>query len=266
LAFDNVLVNLDSYLGRLCHNYYLYKDPNGIWHPIVWDMNLCFGGFRYTGIGGPLSNEAMQKMSVFTHFKEKNEKRPLVLQLLNNSHNRKVYLAHIRTIVEENFSNDWYKERINTIKLLIEEEVKRDTNKLYSQEDFLTNIDTTVRIGNSSIIGLTELMDKRAESIMAHPLMQKKAPVITEVKHSVQGESVLISAQMSDSNTAWLYYRTKNHAPWQRMPMAANEEGSWTAEAEMGERFDYYVVAENKYIAKLSPVRAGMEFYEVVVK
>lgn len=266
LAFDNVLVNLDSYLGRLCHNYYLFKDKHDIWHPIIWDMNLCFGGFRYTGIGGPLSNEAMQEMSVFTHFKEKNEKRPLVVQLLSNSHNRKVYLAHVRTIVEENFSNGWYKERINTIKLLVEEEIKRDTNKLYPQEDFLKNIDQTVRVGNSSIIGLTELMDKRAEAILAHPLMQKKAPVITEVKHTVTGDSVFVTAQIADADAGWLYFRTENHGAWQRTALTASETSTWSAEAEIGERFDYYVIAENKYIAQLSPRRAGVEYYEVVVK
>lgn len=266
LAFNNVLVNLDSYLGRLCHNYYLFKDQNGIWHPIIWDMNLCFGGFRYTGIGGPLSNEAMQEMSVFTHFKEKNEKRPLVLQLLSNSHYRKIYLAHIRTIVEENFSNGWYKERINTIKLLVEEEIERDTNKLYSQEDFIKNINETVRIGNSSIIGITELMDKRAATILAHPLMQKKAPSISNVKHSVKGDNILITAQISDGIDAWVYYRTSDHAPWQPILMTANDDNLWAAETIIGEHFDYYVLAENKYIAQFSPRRAGKEYYEVVVK
>ncbi len=40
LAFDNVLVNLDSYIGQFKQNYYLYNDPDNsklTWIP--WDMN-----------------------------------------------------------------------------------------------------------------------------------------------------------------------------------------------------------------------------------
>ena len=47
LAFNNVLVNLDSYTGRLAHNYYLYEDTTGQFNPILWDMNMSFGGFRF---------------------------------------------------------------------------------------------------------------------------------------------------------------------------------------------------------------------------
>jgi len=264
LAFDNVLVNLDSYYGRLCHNYYLFNDRSGIWHPILWDMNLCFGGFRYTGIGGPLSNEGMQDMSLFTHYKENNDKRPLITQLMKNSHYRKIYLAHVRTIVDENFSNGWYKERINIIRALIDDEVEKDTNKLYPQEDYDKNINETVRVGNSNIIGITELMDKRAENILTHPLMMKTAPNITDVKHNVQGETAVISAQIADVIDAYVYFRTSEFGIWTQTPMAVNEDDKWTAEIAVGTHLDYYIVAENKYIAQLSPLRAGVEYYKIL--
>ena len=50
LAFDNVLVNLDSYIGAFAQNYYLYKDDNDRFLSIVWDLNESFGrfsGFRF---------------------------------------------------------------------------------------------------------------------------------------------------------------------------------------------------------------------------
>lgn len=266
LAFNNVLVNLDSYLGRLCHNYYLYRDEANIWHPIVWDMNLSFGGFRYTGLGAPLSNEGMQDMSLFLHHKEGNMDRPLVVQLLNNNHFRKIYLAQVKTIVNENFSNGWYKEKAAEIRALIDDEVANDPNKLYSIEMYNRNFDETVQIDNSSIIGITELMDARAEKILSHPLMQKDQAEITEVKHQVIGEDANITAQVKGADAVWLYHRTDPEAPWLRQPMAANEGEAWMAQIPLSEEVQYYVVAENKYIATLSPTHAAREFYEIKAK
>ncbi|MEK7256977.1 MAG: CotH kinase family protein, partial [Bacteroidota bacterium] len=72
-AFNHVLVNLDSYTGRLSHNYYLYKTPDSLFTPIVWDMNISFGGFRFDGEKqGVLTDEEMQSFSLFVHYKNKN--------------------------------------------------------------------------------------------------------------------------------------------------------------------------------------------------
>lgn len=266
LAFDNVLVNLDSYLGRLCHNYYLYRDKADIWHPIVWDMNLSFGGFRYTGLGAPLSNEGLQDMSLFLHYKEDNTKRPLVLQLLKDNHFRKIYLAQVKTIVQENFSNGWYKEKAAEIQALIGEEVAGDPNRLYDLELYEKNFTETVQIDNSSIIGITELMDQRTANILNHPLMQKEQPSIAEVAHQVIGDEASISAQVESADAVWLYHRSDPEAHWQRQPMAANEDAMWMAQIPLSEEVQYYVVAENKYIAALSPANAAREFHEIKAK
>jgi spore coat protein CotH len=265
LSYHNVLVNLDSYLGRLCHNYYMYQDTNQVWHSIIWDMNLSFGGFRYTGLGAPLSNEAMQDMSFFLHFKEDNQKRPLVLQLIANDHFRKIYLAQIRTIVEENFSNGWYMERAHEIREMINEEVAADKNKLYSIEAYEKNLSETVRIDNSSIIGISELMDARAAKILAHPLMQKTQPSIEDVDHDYSSGLATISAQVTDAMDVYVYYRSEPFGKWMRQPMADNENGKWIAQLTINQDTEYYLVAENKYIARLSPARAGKEVYEIEV-
>jgi hypothetical protein len=266
LAYDNVMVNLDSYLGRLCHNYYLYQDGHAIWHPVLWDMNLNFGGFRYTGSGAPLSNEGMQDMSLFLHYKEDNTKRPLVMNLLGVDHYRKMYLAHVRTIVEENFSNGWYKKRAEEIRTLISEDVEKDPNRLYSGELYDKNLNETVRIDNSSIIGITELMDQRAQNILAHPLMQKTPPGVSDVKHEIKGGNAMITTTATDAEEVWVYYRTGTFAPWKRQPMAVKENDKWAAELALSDELQYYIVAENKYIATLSPARAAREFYEIQVK
>ncbi|MEM9822252.1 MAG: CotH kinase family protein, partial [Bacteroidota bacterium] len=129
-AFNNVMVNLDSYTGRLCHNYYLFKDSFGLFHPVLWDMNLSLGGFRFDGTGTSLSTEKMQKLSPFVHYKSPN--RPLISQVLQNSLYRKVYIAHMRTILGEYFANEKYLSRMQQIQQSIDFHVNRDTNKLYT--------------------------------------------------------------------------------------------------------------------------------------
>ncbi|MEZ4984852.1 MAG: CotH kinase family protein [Saprospiraceae bacterium] len=262
LAFDNVLVNLDSYMGRLCHNYYMYRDEHQVWHPIIWDLNLCMGGFRYADAGAPLSNQAMQEMSLFMHYKEDNTERPLVVKLLANDHYRKIYLAHVRTIVEENFSNGWYKERAAEIQQLINQHVADDPNKLYDLATYHKNFTETVRVENSSIIGITELMDQRATSILAHPLMQKTQPSIENVAHKVVKDNALITASCTDTESVLVYYAAGAFQPWKKAEMlpAEDDAGHWVAELPIQEVSRFYLVAENKYIAKLSPARAGMEF------
>ena len=46
-AFNYSLINFDSYIGY-SQNYYLYKDQTKRFNPVVWDLNMSFGGFRLT--------------------------------------------------------------------------------------------------------------------------------------------------------------------------------------------------------------------------
>ncbi|MCB0663280.1 MAG: CotH kinase family protein, partial [Saprospiraceae bacterium] len=142
-AFNNVLVNLDSYTGRLSHNYYMYQDASGCFSPVMWDFNLSLGGFRFDGNGEPLDNEGLQTLSPYVHFKNKNKKRPLIVNLLSNATYRKMYIAHIKTILDENFSDGQFEARAKEIHDFIREEVKNDPVKLYSDADFEKNLNAS---------------------------------------------------------------------------------------------------------------------------
>lgn len=267
LAFNNVMVNLDSYAGRLCHNYYFYQDKNNVWHPIIWDLNLSMGGFRYPDTGVPMTNEAMQDMSLFLHFKADNTTRPLIVKLLGIDRYRKIYLAHVRTIVEENFSNAWYKTRAAEIQKLIDPLVANDPNRLYDLETYRKNFTETVRIENSSVIGITELMDKRAANILQHPILQKAPPKIEDVKHQVAADKATFTVQATETDAVHVYFQTEATAPWQQQTLAAaTVPGQWSCSVPMSPAMRYYIVAENKYIATLSPTRAGKEYHEIKAK
>lgn len=267
LAFDNVLVNLDSYVGAFSHNYYLYQDTFGVFHPIVWDMNLSLGGFTIKNEKEIFEKEELQKYSLFANFN--NEKRPLASKLLKNDLYRKMYVAHAKTILEENFTNGFYERRLDTLKAFVDTLVKKDTNKLYSYEDFLLNFDTTVMANKTAIIGLRELMDKRVAYLADHPLMQREGPQVADVKHQTNEESVEVEVQVKGAGQVWLCYRAERFGNFRRTQMGRgemvdSESGDlqkWVFELPAAEIRDYYIIAENDKAVSLSPRRASKEFH-----
>ena len=269
LAFNNVLVNLDSYSGRLCHNYYLYRDKTEVFHPVIWDMNLCFGGFRYTGLGSPLSNEDMQTLSPFEHYKQKNQKRPLITNLLSIGLYRKMYVAHVKTMVEENFSNGFYMKRAKELQKMIDPHVREDSNKLYTYEDFMANLESSAKADKSTIIGIEELMNKRTEYLTNHPLLQKEDPVISEVAHIDYETSLAVQARVEKAEKVWLFYRYDDKGRFMRLEMfddsGHNDElegdGFCGATPERKKGTQYYIVAEGEHSAMFSPRRASKELH-----
>ncbi|MBK7009941.1 MAG: CotH kinase family protein [Saprospiraceae bacterium] len=77
LAFNVVMVNLDSYSGSFAQNYYLYRDNNDRFASLVWDLNMSFGGFPNMGGGGGATLDIL--------YNANNTARPLIQKLLNNA-------------------------------------------------------------------------------------------------------------------------------------------------------------------------------------
>jgi len=272
LAFNNVLVNLDSYTGRLCHNYYLYKNDSGQFHPIIWDLNMSLGGFRFLGEGKQLVDKDLQKMSPFVHYKNQNEKRPLVSHLLKNELYRKIYIAHIKSILEDHFTNGQYLKRAKEIQNQISEFVETDENRLYPYEDFQKNLDTTIVIGKSTkIIGITQLMDARAEYLSNHPLLKKPAPSFIHSTYETQDSLVEISTTTSVAKQTWLFYRKDKTDFFHRVAMEKTgeqenngiSEHNWSQKIPYSAGMQYYLVAEGERAAALSPAKAAKEFHQI---
>jgi len=269
LAYNNVLVNLDSYTGRLCHNYYIYKDHDGVFNTIPWDMNLNFGGFRFLDDKKILDVPKMQTMSVLTNMK--NPSRPLLNKLLANSMYRKMYIAHIRTILKENFSNGEYEKRAKAIQRIIDFHVKNDDNKLYTYEDFKKNLDETTKAGKSPIVGITELMKPRIEYLEAHPLINKVPPAISNVQHSKFDTDATVTAKVENARKVFIYYRDKGHGKFTRISMndkgeqgdSGADDGTFSAIIPKSSKVEYYILALNAEAAMYSPERAAYEMHEI---
>ncbi len=272
LAFNNLLVNLDSYTGRLCHNYYLYRLSDGRFTPIVWDMNLSFGGFRYAGLGRGLTDEQMQHLSPFIHYKQQNEKRPLITNLLKNSLYRKIYLAHLYTMLEEQILSGALEENARAWYERLDAEVQKDPHKLYSYEAFQKSYDQVTMAGKSKIIGIGQLMDERKEYLSNHSVFQGGVPLIEEVQALHFDDLLVFNARVENAERVWLAYRTKGpgHA-FKRKEMYDDSghsdemagDGIWGITLPYESKVEYYIIAEGKKRAALFPQRASFEYLRV---
>lgn len=99
LAFDNVFVNLDSYIGVFSQNYYLYQDDNGLFNPVVWDLNESLGTFSQTGTINLQNTIAKQQMTHLLHLND--AAWPLIQKLLAIPRYKHMYIAHMKTMISE---------------------------------------------------------------------------------------------------------------------------------------------------------------------
>ena len=148
--------------------------------------------------------------------------RPLLRNLFLSERNRKMYLAHIRTIVNENFANQNYAIRGQHFQNLIDTSVQNDTNKFYSYADFITNLNNPVTLVTADCPGITQLMDARTTYLSSYAGFSGE-PTITNIMASPQnfvvGDDVWVTADIADATEAILGYRFGNNMAFKTAAM-----------------------------------------------
>ncbi|MBU6342672.1 MAG: CotH kinase family protein [Bacteroidetes bacterium] len=269
LALNNTLVNLDSYNGSLSHNYYLWFDTTGVAHPLIWDLNMAFGGWRRNFSFEEMTEDQLVQYHPLAEVN--NPKRPLISKLLSVPLYRKVYLSHVKTIVADYLQNKLLLTRAQAMMKDIDSVVKQDTMKLYSYTYFQNALDKTQVDGPDHIIGIWQLMGKRADFLAKHPLLLKPQPLIAEVQHAKSGGKVKVSAKITGANTGWLMYRKHKSFAFSRTAMtddgangdAKAGDGIFTALVDASLLKHYYVVAEGEESASCYPEKASYAFLKV---
>ena len=277
LAFDNTFVNLDSYIGRFIQNYYLYLDDNQRFVPVVWDLNESFGRFSDTGSGNLTSTAAKQQMSHLLH--ENDADYPLVKQLLSNPTYKRMYIAHLKTMLLENFDNDTYATTGQSLQTLIDAAVQADNNKFFTYNNFIDNLNSDITgggpgPGGGATPGITNLMDGRNTYLLNLADFTATAPSISNILVStptpIINESVTITADVSDENTAMLGYRSDVKSVFQKVQMyddgahndGAANDGTYGVDIVIDAAYiQYYIYAENDNAGMFSPQRAEHEFH-----
>lgn len=265
-AFNYALINFDSYIGY-AQNYYLYQDHHGRFCPMLWDLNMSFASFRLTDASelyDGFSIAEAQTIDPLTHLNNVSVfPRPLLRKLLEQSTYKRMFLAHLRTIVEENIGNNWYVEQAETHRELIEPWVESDTNKFYGFDDFLDNLNETV-VDLVEYPGLTELMDVRGDYLLGYPgLVNPPSIQNTQIAglHNF-GESLIIQTDISDANEVILHYRFSSDDVFETVPMESQGGNLFQVELDnVGNRLDYFIYAQNEDAGRFDPERAAYVFY-----
>tara|TARA_B110000858_G_scaffold187603_1_gene232093 strand:+ start:4 stop:1293 length:1290 start_codon:yes stop_codon:yes gene_type:complete len=196
--------------------------------------------------------------------------------IFDNSRNRKMYLAHLKTIMEENFANLNYLDSANKMYLTIDQSVLLDTNKFYTYLNFQNNLDSTV----NNIIdypGISDLMNSRLYYLRSYSGYNHNLIIdsVVESTNNISiGDDLWITANVEDATQVVLFYRSTNYGVFQEINMlddGNNNDGlsgdlTYGAKiSNIGNQTQYYIYAENDSSGLFSPKRAAYEFYEHVL-
>jgi hypothetical protein len=272
LAFNNVLVNLDSYSGAFRQNYYLYRDHASQWIPTVWDLNMSYGGFVMTGQTA-LTLSGMQTLSPDLHVTDANW--PLISKVLSNARFKRMYYAHMRTLNNENFLNQDYKVLIGQLRARIDTLVQTDPHFLFTYTQYQNALTTATGtgMGSAPVYGL---MDTRATYLSTNAALSATAPTITNVltvpAAPAYYDPVTITATVTNiaSGNVFLGYRDEKSDRFNLISMyddgmhgdSAAGDGIYGASLYASSlKIQYYIYAENAAAGIFSPERAEHEFY-----
>lgn len=289
LAFNNVLVNLDSYSGGFRQNYYLYRDADKRFNPIVWDLNMSFGGFQMLTTGTSLDTTAMKNLvpganATLSTF-------PLIQKIWNTPQWKRMYIAHLKTIAAD-LGGTTRLTQARALQSLITAAVQADNNKFYTTAQFTSNLLTAVTGtggggpggpggggGRSVIPGVFRLLQGRLNFLRTTSEFTAVAPTIalpTSAPASPAiADTVWVTSSIGRNNGAaisavLLNYRYDHTRKFDQASMyddGRHHDGT-AADGVYGAgvvaralQTEYYVYAENANAGLFSPQRAEHEFY-----
>ena len=271
MAFENLTVCLDGPINSIPHNFYLFQDNNGRFSPVLWDMNMAFGTFT-NGLPTPVTITDLQELDIFHN--DNDPKNKLTTQIFSNDRYKKMYIAHMRTILDEYFVNNNYLTRATQLQQIIDSDVSSDPNTFFTYTDFTNNINTSV--GVNPIIGISELMSARIQHLQSLSQFNAATPLITplNINAVLPHTTVNITAQVSNSNYVYLGYRYKFADKFEKLQMFDDGQhgdgnagdGIYGATINVDARdVQYYFYAENNDAGIFSPQRAEKEFHQLPV-
>ena len=143
-AAHTVVVNGDSYISNMGHNYYLYEKATQL-TMLPWDYNLAFGGFQSGGVSEIVNFAIDTPVSGITL-----EERPMLAKLLEVPEYMELYHSYLQDIVD-GYS---YAETFAMLETLISPYVESDPTAFYDYEAY-----------QKGVTELKKLIDRRFQSI-----------------------------------------------------------------------------------------------------
>ena len=274
MAVSTVIPNIDNYYGKNIKNYYMYKHKDSLWHVIPWDVNESFGG---------VMGNAHANWDVLRWFDPDEPNRPLIWQILKHDRYYKQYFAHIRTVIEENYSEDNISTKVDSIQDLIEQAIIDGPYKRFPDDDFRGNVNYDVTYSDfgplSFYKAILPTVNERLAYLNDHPDVMKVPPTIMNTTRNIEepeeGQAVWVTADVTNATQVDLMITTNTTYASYFEPFEMKDDGlSNDGAADDGiygalvpfqtldEEIKYYVRAQNSDAMILEPRRAEYEFFE----
>lgn len=266
-AFNNVLCNVDSYIGVYSQNYYLYRSVEGKFMAIPWDYNLSFGAFNNIGFQDRLdaiTTTERQQLPLNIHSTD--VYWPMLVNIYNNPRWLKMYLAHAKTIYTENFENDTYLTSATFWQNKALQSVGADNNKFYSFQDFNNGMTSDYAVNGYSVNGIQTFMNARTDYLGSTPEFTNSQPVLHDAAR-IYDNGARFTVQADDADHVFLFYRIKSeeHRSYTMVEMTLTGDEYGITLPIFTDTLDYYYYAENSNIGAFLPARASKEFYRVPI-
>ncbi len=140
-AAHTVIVNLDSYVSNMSHNYYLYEE-NGRLTMLPWDFNLAFGGFQ-SGSASSIVNFPIDTPVAGISL----EDRPMLAKLLEVPEYLELYHSYLRQIVDGYFNSGLFSQTIDSLDALISSYVEADPTAFYDFTAYQSGVPELKKLG-----------------------------------------------------------------------------------------------------------------------
>lgn len=279
MAVSSVISNRDTYYGKNIKNYYMYKHEDSLWHVMPWDVNECFGGVMGTDNGAAVYD-------VLKWFQPNEPNRPLVWQILEDERYFMQYFAHIRTVIEENYSVENITNQAESIQNLIEQAVLDGPYNWFPVDGLLDNVENDMTYPElgflPSYAGIIPIINTRLEYLNGHPEVMKVPPSLMNTVQSVEepeeGQNVWVTAEATNATQVDLMISTHPEyasffEPFQMYDDGLNNDGlagdgvygALVPFQSPNQKIRYYVRAQNDDAMILEPRRAEYEFFEYTI-
>jgi hypothetical protein len=276
-AANQVIANLDCYNTYYIHNYYMYQTTDGLFQMIPWDLDNSFVGaimgwdywnpsnvYEYDPYytGGPYTGPSGTPQPW--------EARPLLFKLLNDDHYRKIYSAHMRTIIEESLDTAQIRANIDNLQSLAYSAASQDNNKAFTMNEYYNNSESAIWAAfNWGFGGILSTVNERKQFLLNHPEISLMPPQIS----NVYVNNGLVTAEVFNANSVEIMATTSEYnSKFNSFSMFDDgtngdllaNDGIYTANLPYqfsGFDVKFYIRSENDDAIKLSPQRAEYEFY-----
>ena len=151
-AANTFLVNLDSYVSNMNHNYYLYEN-DGIVSILPWDYNLSFAGFQ----AGSASNAI--NFPIDSPVSDSLEESPLIGKLLEVDEYKDIYHHYLNEIVENFVNNGTLETLITKTDSLISSYIQNDATVFYTYDEYKASLSNLINFGYDRATSIAAQLD-----------------------------------------------------------------------------------------------------------